>query len=147
MCYFPQPVTFIPPLKTWYSLRNSNRRAVISNQDELDRIKAIRKRQIAARDPSKKRTPYPKRIATKYKRVRSKENFFIDGWKDLAKAWKGFLLGGFIGLIILLILPSFLPGPTGTLLGFASIIVCMVVGVALGGSFDWRDNIRDNLKR
>ena len=119
----------------------------MSNQDEIDRINAIRQRQIDARNPRKKEIQAQKRIATKYKSVRSKENFFVDGWKNLAKAWKGFIYGGFLGLAVKLILPVFLPGPTASLFGFAAIIAFMVVGIALGGSFDWRDDLKDNLKR
>jgi hypothetical protein len=119
----------------------------MSNQDEIDRIQAIRKRQIEARDPTKKEYQSQKRIAKKYKRIRGNDNFFVDGWKSLSKAWKGFLIGGFIGLIINIILPSYVPGISGVLFGIAAIILFMALGMALGGSFDWRDNLRDKLKR
>ena len=119
----------------------------MSDQKEIDRIQAIRKQQIEARDPSKKDYQTQKIITKKYKRIRGNQNFFIDGWKSLSKAWKGFLIGGFIGLIINIILPGFVSGTGGGLLGIAAIILCMALGMALGGTFDWRDNLRDNLDR
>ena len=119
----------------------------MSDQNELERLKKLRQSQLDARNPLTKEEKMQRQIAAKYKHTRSGQSFFRDSWKGLDKIWKGLIYGGFIGVVIMVILPFFVPGRTGIVLGLAAIPLMMAVGALFGGSLDWRDSMRDYMKK
>jgi uncharacterized membrane protein YraQ (UPF0718 family) len=118
----------------------------LKDPDELERLQKLRQSQLDARNPQTKEQKMQRQIATKYKRTRSGQNFFRDSWKGLDKIWKGLIYGTLIGVVIMAILPFFISGMMGVLLGFAAIPLMMALGAMLGGSLDWRDSMRDHMK-
>jgi hypothetical protein len=119
----------------------------MSNQDELERVKKLRQNQLDARNPLTKEYKMQRQIASKYKHTRSGQSFFRDSWKGLDKIWKGLIYGAAIGVMIMVVLPFFMPGKTGIILGFAAIPLMMALGALFGGSLDWRDSMRDYMKK
>ena len=75
----------------------------MSQQDELERLKKLRDSQIRTRDPTTKEKKMQGQIATKYRRTRSKENFFKDSWKGLDNIWKGLIYGAILGVVTMVI--------------------------------------------
>lgn len=118
----------------------------MSQQDEIERIKRIRDQQIQARDPTVKQRQVQGKIATKYQRTKSREHFVRDTWANFEKVWKGVFLGGFLGVLVMVILPQFVPGKLGLILGIGAIPLLAMLGALFGAAFDWRDNIRDHMK-
>ena len=118
----------------------------MSQQDEIERIKRIRDAQIQARDPTVKQRQVQGKIATKYHRTKSQEHFVRDAWGKFENIWKGLILGAFLGVLVMVFLPQFLPGQLGLLLGVSAIPLLMALGALFGAAFDWRDKIQDHIK-
>lgn len=118
----------------------------MSDQNEVERLKKLRDRQLSARDPNVYERKVQGQIARKAGDVRRKQNFWKDSAKGLPKAFWGGVTGAVLGLIVLLVLGVFLPANQAGLFGILAMIILIILGVAFGGSFDWRDKVRDSLK-
>jgi dephospho-CoA kinase len=116
-----------------------------SNQSEQERIKRIRDQQIRTRDPQTKERKISRQISTQQKKKRQNESFFKDAIRDVSHKAKGVYIGALLGLIILLVLPYFVEGKIATTLGIIAIPVLILLGFIYGASFDWRDELSDDL--
>lgn len=114
-------------------------------ESEQERLKRIRDQQIRARDPQTKEHKISRRVTSQQVKKRQSENFFKDSIKDVSHKVRGVYVGAFLGLIILLVLPLFIEGKIATVLGVAAIPFLMALGFFYGASFDWRDDINDNI--
>ena len=118
----------------------------MSDQNEVERLRRLREKQLRARDPSLKEKKMHKEIATKYSRKKRAEKPVQDAWQGLAKMWKGLFLGGAIGVFGMILVPIFVKGQAGLILGVACIPMLMALGVVFGAAFDWRDDMRRHMK-
>lgn len=120
----------------------------MSNQDqERERIRRIRERQIQARDP---RATYQKAQRAVSRRSRRRGQKRVTLWEmftDIPKKWKGLVIGVLIGCFIAVVLPLLWLSEWATLIGFATIPVFAVVGLAFGQAFELRDELRDFSRR
>jgi F0F1-type ATP synthase assembly protein I len=114
----------------------------MSREDEVERIRRIRDRQIQARDPQIKQNKLQKNIS---KRRRSRvESFDITRlFTDLPKLITGTLIGLLIGLLVLVILPYIVKTDWVDYLSIGILVVTTFMGAAFGRAIDARDNLRD----
>ncbi|MCK5054301.1 MAG: hypothetical protein KAR65_08485 [Anaerolineales bacterium] len=114
----------------------------MSNQNEQERLRRIRDRQIQLRDPKIKDKKVQKGVAKKHSE--SVEPFSITKiWTDLPKIISGTVIGMLVGLAIVLVLPYIFQGVWVDIVGFASVLVLAILGMIFGQALDARDRLKD----
>jgi hypothetical protein len=119
--------------------------------DELERLKRLRERQIQARDPKAKDRKVQARVTTRRRKLEKKNVSFQTMMRDVLgdmpyKLW-GALIGVVLGTVIAIVLALFLEDIVMvTVIGLAATVVLAMVGVILGHSFDWRAEVEDEFK-
>jgi hypothetical protein len=88
-----------------------------------------------------------KRISGQYQRVRKNESFFKDAIKDVSHKAKGVYIGAVLGLIVMIVVSGFFEGLIATVITVLAVPLFMALGYFYGASFDWRDEIRDHMKK
>jgi uncharacterized membrane protein YraQ (UPF0718 family) len=110
--------------------------------DEVERLKRLRDQQLKARDPHKKQQKLQHGISERYKK--SREPFsLIKIWQEVEKKWRGLLIGGFLGFIVMVFLPNFIESAWAGLIGVGAILFLMLIGFAIGQAADARDELHD----
>ena len=114
----------------------------MSNQNEQERLRRIRDRQIQLRDPKIKDGKLQKGVAKKHRD--SVESFSITRiWTDLPKIIRGTVIGMLVGLAILLVLPYIFEGSWVDLVGIAAVVILAILGMIFGQALDARDRLKD----
>ncbi len=112
-----------------------------SSNDEVERLKRLRDRQLAARDPHNKQRKIQRTVTRKYrarKRVTFKELF-----GDIPHKWRGILYGFLGGLIAWIVLAVVFQEEWVDYVGILLIVVLTLFGFIFGVALDTRDNLRD----
>jgi hypothetical protein len=114
----------------------------MSQNDEIERIRKIRDRQIHLRDHSVETKRVHREIS---KKRRSKvEKFSFRGiFGDIPKMITGTLIGMMIGLLIFLILPYLFNGDWIDIVGVAVTVIAAIFGFFFGRAIDARDALSD----
>ncbi|OGO15602.1 MAG: hypothetical protein A2Z14_15125 [Chloroflexi bacterium RBG_16_48_8] len=113
-----------------------------NNNDELERLKHLRDQQLRARDPHKKQQQLQYNISRRYRE--SREPFNLKKmWREVEHKWRGLILGGFFGFVLLVALPHFVDSEWTELIGFGALLFLMLIGAAIGQAADARDELRD----
>jgi len=114
----------------------------MSNQDEQERLRRIRDRQIQLRDPKIKDKKVQKSVAKKHRE--SVEPFSITKiWTDLPKIIRGAVIGMLLGIATLLVLPYLFQGAWVDIAGFAAVLIFALLGMIFGQALDARDRLKD----
>ena len=114
----------------------------MSQNDEVERIRKIRDRQLHLRDHSVETKRVQREIAKK--RRRSVEKFSLGGiFGDIPKMVTGTLIGMAIGLLIFLILPYFWDSEVIDIVGIAVTVIGAIFGFFFGRAIDARDTLSD----
>lgn len=114
----------------------------MSQNDELERIRKIRDRQLHLRDPSVEQKRVQRQIAKK--RSSRVEKFSLGAiFGDIPKMITGTLIGMAIGLLIFLILPYVFDGPWVDIVGVAVTVTGAFFGFFFGRAIDARDALSD----
>ena len=108
-----------------------------TEQDEIERLKRIRDRQISARDPTIKEKQYHARLSTK---ARNRKYTFKDALKDIQSKWMWMFVGGFIGFAFGLVFSYAIPETWADYAGLFMIGVGAAVGRLVGTAVDWRSD-------
>jgi hypothetical protein len=115
------------------------------NDQELERLRRLRERQLTDRDPLVKQRQFQRASAQREKRI--KQPYSLGKmWKDIPHAWKGFFYGLLLGTAVLLIVPMFWASPWAIPCSAAAIVVFAIFGVMLGRAVDTRENIKDLMR-
>jgi VIT1/CCC1 family predicted Fe2+/Mn2+ transporter len=113
--------------------------------NDVERFRRIRDRQINLRDPQKEVQRLQHSIATKRKsKVKrfSIKTFF----SEIDSKWLGLFFGLAFGVLVLVILPYFVEGFWATAIGVAAILFLTILGFSLGQALDARDSLKDLMK-
>lgn len=119
----------------------------MNNQaDEHERIKRIREQQIRARDPGKRERAFQQNASARYHKEELTARSIL---RDIPTRWTGMFVGGIFGVVVVIVL--------GRLIGVDTVwcsavkpivvIVCILMGRALGAVIDWRDEEHDAIMR
>jgi hypothetical protein len=115
------------------------------NDQELERLKRLRDRQLSDRDPLVKQRKFQRESVQRERRY--KKSYSLGKmWKDIPHAWKGFFYGLVLGTVVLLIVPMFWISPWAIPCSAASIVVFALFGVMIGRAIDTRENIKDLMR-
>jgi len=114
----------------------------MSNENEQERLRRIRDRQIQLRDPKIKERKDQTGAAQKHRS--SLESFSLTKiWTDLPKIIRGTVIGMLAGLAILLVLPYIFQGAWVDYVGFAAVFILAFLGLIFGQALDARDRLMD----
>jgi len=116
-----------------------------SSDPELERLKRLRDRQLADRDPLVKQRQFQRMSAQRERKYR-KPYSLGKMWRDIPHAWKGFFYGALLGTVVLLVLPIFWVSPWAIPCSATTIVVFALFGVILGRAIDARENIKDLMR-
>jgi hypothetical protein len=113
-----------------------------SQDPERERLKRIRDRQLALRDPHKEGRKLQRTITKR--RSQAVEPFSLSKmWSEIPHRWKGMLYGGILGLIVIVGLPYVWDESWATLAGVMAMPFLIVLGFLIGRGMDARDSLRD----
>jgi hypothetical protein len=112
---------------------------------ESERLRRLRERQLADRDPLVKQRQFQHDSSVKEKRMR-KPFSFAKAWADFPHVVKSPIYALIAGILIIIILPNLWNSPYAILVGAGITLVLLIYGVVTGNALDLRDNIKDNLK-
>ena len=119
-----------------------------SEQQERERLRRLRDSQIADRDPYKiKRTVHKKVTRRRSQLYRNKPASLAGMWKELPHLVHGLIFGFGAGVLVFAILPLFIQNSYTNVIAWAALVVAPLFGVLVGASLDWRDEMRDLLKK
>jgi hypothetical protein len=115
----------------------------MNNNNEVERLKALRDRQLEARDPLANQRKVQRQVSMKYKQHVKKRNIIRDIWDPVSYKWKGLVFGSGFGMLIFFIVNPLFSDKITVLIAALFIPVLMFIGIIFGASFDWRDNLID----
>lgn len=116
----------------------------MSNQEQ-ERLKRLRERQLADRDPLVKQRQFQHNTSVKEKRMR-KSFSFVEAWGDLPHIFKVPFYGLIVGVLIVIVLPNIWKSPYAFLAGAAVTLLLIIFGLIVGNALDIRDRIKNNMK-
>ena len=114
-------------------------------EQENERLKRLRERQLADRDPLVKQQKFQRDTSVKERRMR-KPFVLSKAWKDLPHVVRAPFYGLLLGILVIFALPYLWPSPYAILAGAGITLLFMIFGVVMGNSLDLRDDIKNNLK-
>ena len=112
---------------------------------EMERLKRLRERQLADRDPLVKQQKFQRNSSIKEKRMR-KPFSLAKAWKDLPHVVKNPFYGLIAGIVVIFMLSNLWNSPYALPTGIGITVLFMIFGVVTGNSLDLRDDIRDQIK-
>jgi hypothetical protein len=114
--------------------------------DEIERIRRIRDRQLQLRDPTAKERRVQKRVAARYS---PQKLTLAETIREIPGRWLGMILGGVIG-ILLGILFDLLIGTDDWWVRYVPYVIAfagVALGRMLGAVLDWREQDHEALVR
>lgn len=122
----------------------------MSNQNDIERIRRLRERQLQARDPKKKQREHERRVSHKFEQ---KNDTLFEMLRQIPITWWGTILGGMLGFVIALVFDQVLkirPIPQidafwTEYLWYMLVFVGIAVGRLLGAVLDWQGEDHDKL--
>jgi hypothetical protein len=113
--------------------------------DETERLKRLRQKQLADRDPLVKQHKFQHDSVIKEKRMQ-KPFSLKKAWSDIPHVVKSPFYGLITGVLVIVILPNIWKSPYAILAGAGATILLIIFGIIMGNSLDLRDDIKDHLK-
>jgi len=117
------------------------------NQDEQERLRRLRDRQLAARDPHINQRKREQIYVQREKRIARKKTSFADMWRDIPHSIKGPLYGLITGSIIFILLPYFWNSSWTLIVGLGIVIILTMMGLLIGRAIQTREDLKDLTRR
>jgi len=115
------------------------------NNQEVERLKRLRERQLSDRDPLVKQRQFQRSSAQRERKAK-KPYSLGRMWNDIPHVWKGFFYGLVLGTLVLIILPLLWLSPWAVPGSVAAIVVFTIFGASVGRAIDTRNNIKDLMR-
>jgi hypothetical protein len=107
-----------------------------------ERLRRLRDRQIATRDPQTKARTLHGNIARKQRR--SVEAFSLGKiWSGIPHLWKDAFYGFLLGVVLIVVVPMLWNSPWATPVAAGTAILLTIIGLFVGRAEDTRDSLRD----
>ena len=116
------------------------------NSQEQERLKRLRERQLADRDPHVKQHQFQRVSSQREKRLRKQSYSINKMWKDIPHVWKGFFYGLILGVVALLVIPVFWQSSWAIAVSLVILVIFSLFGVVIGRAIDARENIKDLMR-
>lgn len=116
------------------------------NNQEQERLRRLRERQLADRDPHVKQRQFQRVSSQREKRLSQQSYSLGKMWKDIPHIWKGFFYGLLLGLVVVLVIPAFWISPWAVPISLIALVVIILFGIVVGRAIDTRENIKDLIR-
>ena len=116
------------------------------NSQEQERLRHLRERQLADRDPHVKQRQFQHASSQREKRLRKQSYSINKMWKDIPHVWKGFFYGLLLGVVALLVIPVFWQSSWAIAVSLVILVILSLFGVVIGRAIDARENIKDLMR-
>lgn len=125
--------------------RAAEREDPMPPESEQDRLRRLRDRQIAARDPQVKQQRIHGKIARKQ---RSSVEAFSLGriLSEIPNMWKGAFLGFLVGVLGVAVIPLVWSSPWALPCAAALTVILAIFGLIVGRAADTRDSLKDLMR-
>jgi hypothetical protein len=110
---------------------------------EQDRLKKLRDRQLADRNPQVKQRQLQQAYSRKVKTRSGRNLNLLKMWSDLPHSFRSPFYGLLLGLITLWLVPQFWISTYAVPAALLAMLVFILVGFLIGHVLDIRDNLRD----
>jgi len=110
--------------------------------EELERLKRLRQKQLQARDPLAKQRKIERKVAARRRGTREKVTF-KSMITDVPYRWRGAILGAVLGIVVSVVLPSLVDASWVEWIGLLAVLALALLGFMFGRAFDSRDELRD----
>lgn len=121
----------------------------MSDHDEIERIRRIRDRQLAARDPRAEVRRVQKKMASRYTKKRIT---LLDVLENIPAKWWGMIIGALVGFALALVLDKVLhvriPNAEGfwvEYMWYTLVFFGIAMGRGLAMAMDWSDEDYDKM--
>ncbi len=116
------------------------------SDQEQERLKRLRDKQLQARDPLAKQRKFQTNSSVKEKRMRKPFSLAKAWKKDIPHIVKIPFYGLLLGILVIIILPYIWNSPYTLIAGAGITLLFVIFGLVLGNSLDLRDKIKDNMR-
>lgn len=118
---------------------------MLDNDQEQERLKRLRQKQLSARDPHVKQRQFQRTTAER-ERNRDRSYTLGDFWRDIPLVVR-YALGGFlVGATVFIALPYFWDSPWTKFVSFLAVIAFTAFGGVIGNAVATRENIKDLMR-
>jgi hypothetical protein len=114
--------------------------------DEQERLKRLRDRQLADRDPLVKQNQFQTTSAQKAKRASQKKFSLAEEWRVIPHVIREPLIALLVGLVLIIVLPNLWISPWAFWTAAGVTFLLCLIGAMVGNALDIRDRLRDSLK-
>ena len=114
--------------------------------NEQDRLKRLRERQLTDRDPLVKQRQFQRTSAQKERRAGGKRYTLGEAWRTIPHIYRSPFLGLLLGLVGIVVLPMVWDSSWAFWVALGMTGFFVLVGVNLGRAQDIRDDLKDALK-
>jgi len=102
------------------------------NSQEQERLRRLREQQLADRDPHVKQRQFQRVSSQREKRLSKQPYSLGKMWKDIPHVWKGFFYGLLLGLVVVLVIPTFWVSPWALPVSLIALVVLILFGILVG---------------
>lgn len=113
-----------------------------TGDQELERLKRLRERQLADRDPHVKDRQFQRMSAAREKKIGKQSYSLKRMWGDIPHVWKGLFYGLVLGTLVFIVLPFFWTSSWVFPCSLAAIIFFAIFGAVVGNAVDAREEIK-----
>ncbi len=118
---------------------------MLDNNQEQERLKRLREKQLSARDPHVKQRQFQRTTAER-ERNRDRSYTLVDFWRDIPLVIR-YALGGFLlAVVIVIFLPFFWESEWRSTVSLLIVVALTAFGGVVGNAVTTRENIK-NLMR
>lgn len=114
--------------------------------NEQERLKRLRERQLADRDPLVKQTNFQRASAGKARRASGKKLSLVEEWRMIPNVYRSALTGFIIGIVLIVVLPMVWASSWAFWAGAGATVLLIIIGAMIGNALDIRDRLKDSLK-
>lgn len=119
-------------------------------EDEIQRLIRIRDQQVQARDPLKKQKRLNREVARRHRQAAgsfSYDRTIGEMFSSLSHRLRGGIYGLLLGTAATVVITLTIQESWAPVAGLVLFFLFPLVGLIIGAAFDWRDRLRDELKR
>jgi hypothetical protein len=111
--------------------------------NEQERLKRLRDRQLTDRDPLVKQKKIQRTITQRERKAQGKRETLGEAWRVVPHVYRSPLTGLLIGVCITILLPYVWDSRWAVWIGVIATVVMIILGLVIGQSLDLRDDLRD----
>jgi hypothetical protein len=114
--------------------------------NEQERVKRLRERQLTDRDPLVKQRQIQHTTAQKERKARGKRYTLGEAWRTIPHVYRSPFIGLLLGVVAMFVIPAVWDSPWSFWIAVGATVFFVFLGIFTGSAQDTRDNLRDSIK-